>query len=510
MAPMQRITALAPQPLFSSAATRRIEAAAAARLPPQALMQRAGAACANLVRALAPHARCVWIACGAGNNGGDGLEAAALLQRAGVPVVVTWLGTPQALPADALAAWQRACAAGVRFADAPPPLGTQDLCVDALLGLGLTAQARSSPADARLLPWLARMHSSPAPTLCVDLPSGLLADSGAWAPGFESLAHAPQSARHTLALLTLKPGLFTAHGRDAAGCVWFDDLGAAPDAHEACAQLAGAPPPPPARAHASHKGHFGDVAVIGGEALATRGLGMTGAAMLAAQAALHAGAGRVLLALLDAGATAALPEQAELMLRHVATLDLAQGAVVCGCGGGSAIAACLPRVLREARRLVLDADALNAIAADSALQRLLAARGERADCASALTPHPLEAARLLDCSSAQVQADRLASAQALAARYRCTVLLKGSGSVIAAPGRLAHLNPTGNALLATGGSGDVLAGLLGARLAAARSASADAAFTAASQACWQHGALADGWPAGRALTASRLARALSA
>ena len=504
---MQRITADQPHALFDTAATRRIEAATAAALPPHSLMQRAGRATARLALALAPHARRIWIACGGGNNGGDGLEAAMLLHRAGHPVVVTWLGTPGTLPADAHQSWQRARAAGVPFAGEPPSLGPQDLCVDALLGIGLTAQARARAPDARLIAWLAQMQASTAPTLCVDLPSGLVADTGQWAPGFEALAAAPRSARHTLALLTLKPGLFTAHGRDAAGSCWLDGLGVDVGSHAPGAWLAGPPAPAP-RVHASHKGSHGDVAVIGGEGLAVRGMGMTGAAILAASAALHAGAGRVLLALLDAGASPALPAWPELMLRRVDALQLDHGAVVCGCGGGQAVAAWLPDVLQRASRLVLDADALNAIALDSTLQGLLQQRGQRPGCATVLTPHPLEAARLLGGTAASVQADRLAGAQTLAERHGCTVLLKGSGSIIAAPGQVPHVNPTGNALLATGGTGDVLAGLVGARLAAAPAASAAAAFDAAVQACWQHGAVADNWPAARALTASQLAQSL--
>ena len=134
---MQRITPAQPHALFSTAATRAIEAAAAAALPPHTLMQRAGRATARLALALAPHARTFWIACGSGNNGGDGLEAATLLHRAGHPVAVTWLGTPGGLPVDARLSWQRARDAGVPFIDAPPVLGPQDLCVDALLGIGL-------------------------------------------------------------------------------------------------------------------------------------------------------------------------------------------------------------------------------------------------------------------------------------------------------------------------------------------------------------------------------------
>ncbi|MBS0391874.1 MAG: NAD(P)H-hydrate dehydratase [Proteobacteria bacterium] len=504
---MQRITPDQPHALFDSAATRRMEAAAAAALPPHTLMQRAGRATARLALALAPHARCFWIACGGGNNGGDGLEAAMLLHRAGHPVRATWLGMPDALPADARLSWQRARDAGVPFADAPPVLGAQDLCVDALLGLGLTAQPRAQPPDTRLLAWLGHMHASPAPTLCIDLPSGLIADQGQFAPGL-GMNGPPAAARHTLSLLTLKSGLFTAHGRDAAGSVWFDDLGVTTPAEAPGAWLAG-PPPAAARPHASHKGSRGDVAIIGGEGLAARGMGMTGAALLAAGAALHGGAGRVLLALLDGGATTALPQQPELMLRRFEALALDSATVVCGCGGGAAVAAVLPQVLEQAPRLVLDADALNAIAADPQLQALLHARGQRPDHATVLTPHPLEAARLLACDTASVQADRLAAARVLAERFACTALLKGSGSVIATSGQPPRINPTGNALLATGGTGDVLAGLVGARLAAAPRADAMAAFDAASHACWLHGAAADCWPQGQALTAGRLAQALA-
>ncbi|MGE8375036.1 MAG: ADP-dependent NAD(P)H-hydrate dehydratase, partial [Diaphorobacter nitroreducens] len=204
----------------------------------------------------------------------------------------------------------------------------------------------------------------------------------------------------------------------------------------------------------------------------------------------------------------ALPQQPELMLRRCDALALDHATVVCGCGGGAAVAAVLPDVLQQSARLVLDADALNAVAADPHLQHLLRERG-RQGRPTVLTPHPLEAARLLAGTTAAVQADRLAAARTLADQYGCTVLLKGSGSVIAAPGHTPLINPTGNARLATGGTGDVLAGLLGARLAA-EPAQAGAAFAAAGNACWEHGAAADRWPAGRSLTAGALAHSLNA
>ena len=495
---MHRIAHHQPHPLFNTAATRRIEHAAAAALPPHTLMQRAGWAVARLALALAPHARTVWIACGPGNNGGDGLEAAAHLRRSGRQVVVTWLGEPGRAPADALASWQRAQAAGVQWSDAAPEhLGPDDLCIDALLGIGQSAR----PQSEHLRACLQALHASPAPVLAVDLPSGLDADTGQFLPGF-ALDTAPRAPRHTLSLLTLKPGLFTAAGRDAAGQVWLDGLGVEPGHEPPSAWLSGPAQAAP-RTHASHKGSYGDVAVVGGEGLAEHGLGMGGAALLAASAALHGGAGRVLVALLDGGALQLDVQQPELMFRRFEALQLDQLTAVCGCGGGQAVARVLPEVIAQSARLVLDADALNTIAADTALPPLVAARGRRGQ-PTVLTPHPLEAARLLGLTTAEIQADRLGAAQRLAQRFGCVAVLKGSGTVVAAPGQVPAINPTGNARLATAGTGDVLAGVVGARLAAG----ADA-LQAACGAVHAHGLAADQWPAGQALTAGVLARRIS-
>lgn len=474
-------------PLFDIAATRRIEAAAAAALPAHTLMQRAGLATARLALALAPHARCVWIACGPGNNGGDGLEAAMQLRQWGANPVVTWLGDETRLPEDARASLQRARDAGVCFADTPPALGAHDLAIDALLGIGATR----APAG-RMAEVLAQLHANAAPLLAVDAPTGLDVDTGVFSASLP--AHQAGKDIYTLALLTLKPGLFTAHGRDACGTLWFDDLNVN-TADEAPTARLNAPPPPAPRPHASHKGSFGDVAIIGGAA------DMGGAAYLAALGALHGGAGRVYVARLDDAAPS--PAFPELMHRRVDALELEQLTTVCGCGGGQAVRVELPQVLERAARLVLDADALNAIAADAALQKLLAARHAR-EQATILTPHPLEAARLLGNTAAQVQAGRFTAAQELAARYACTVALKGSGTIIAAPERTPRINTSGNARLAAPGTGDVLAGLCGALLAAGSDA-----FSAASAAVWRHGAAANNWPphAGH-LTASALAQRL--
>jgi len=478
---MQRITPDRAWPLFDVGATRDIEQAAAAGLPAHTLMQRAGRAVAKLAAAVAPNAKAVWIACGPGNNGGDGLEAALHLHQWGKQVVVTWLGDEERAPADALASLRRAREAGVPFAKQPPP--AWELAVDALFGLG-----HSRPLEGAAVQWAAAMNRAAGSVLAVDIPSGLDSDTGSG-----EAVH----AAHTLSLLTLKPGLFTAQGRDAAGQVWLDDLGVAADTSNCVAKLVG-PPNSASRPHASHKGSYGDVAVIGGAP------GMAGAALLAASAALHGGAGRVFVGLLDNAAITVDATQPELMFRDWSSLDLASMSVACGCGGGDAVRAVLPKVLSTVRTLVLDADALNAIASDTQLQSLLQARSRR-NRVTVLTPHPLEAARLLSCSAAQVQADRLAASRELVKQFACTVVLKGSGSIIAAPGCTPLINPTGNARLATAGTGDVLAGLLAARIA-----SSTDTFNAASGAVYEHGLAADRWPAGLALTASALARALSA
>ncbi|RYY81479.1 MAG: NAD(P)H-hydrate epimerase, partial [Comamonadaceae bacterium] len=270
---MRRITSRNATDLHDVAGTRRIEAAAAARLAPHALMGRAGAAVARLALALAPHARCIWIACGPGNNGGDGLVAATELHRLGARPIVTLLGSDDRRPPDAAAALARAREAGVRFSDAPP--AEFDLSIDALLGIGA-----ARPIEGDMASWLIRMRSAASPLLSIDVPSGLDADTG---HSLQRALHGEMhraGPRHCLSLLTLKPGLFTADGRDLAGEVWLDSLDTTCDEAAPVARL-GVARPVRGRLHASHKGSYGDVAVIGGAP------GMAGAAWLAAAAALH-------------------------------------------------------------------------------------------------------------------------------------------------------------------------------------------------------------------------------
>jgi ADP-dependent NAD(P)H-hydrate dehydratase / NAD(P)H-hydrate epimerase len=474
--------------LYDLAATRQFEDTATASLPAHTLMQRAGLSTARLALALAPHARHIWVACGPGNNGGDGLEAALQLQLMGKTPVVTWLGNAQTAPADATASHARALVAGVAFATEPP--AKFDLCIDALLGIGT-----SRPAQGLMAEWIAHINALSAPVLAIDLPSGLNSDTG-------SVTGPCVQASHTLSLLTLKPGLFTGMGRDHSGEVWFESLSDAPcdpiwGSTEPCAVL-NAAPIECLRAHASHKGSYGDVAVIGGAP------GMTGAPLLAARAALQHGAGRIFVSLLDGGTMAVDTTQPELMFRPIDALEIAHMTAVCGCGGGVAIAAHLGKILSTTPRLVLDADALNSIATDAQLEKLLKARQSR-NLLTVLTPHPLEAARLLGMSTSEIQHNRLAAAEQLAQRMGCTVVLKGSGSIIASPGERSVINPTGNARLATAGTGDVLAGMIGARLAAGAS-TPTAAHQATCEAVYLHGLKADQWPSNQPLTAGELTR----
>jgi hydroxyethylthiazole kinase-like uncharacterized protein yjeF len=474
--------------LLGVAATRRREAAALAAAAPFALMARAGDAVARLALAIAPHAERVVIFAGAGNNGGDGIEAATRLNAMGKRATVLRVGTKAAPPADAAQALARAIAAGVAISDwngdARAAEHDADLVVDALLGIGA---ARAPEGDlAAAIACIAKHAARGARVLAVDVPSGLNVDRG------QPIGAACVVAHETLTLIAPKPGLFTGSGRDHAGRVWWAPIGVDDDGAEPDAWLVGRRDPWSVlapRPQASHKGSFGDVAVVGGAP------GMTGAAWLAAHAAHAAGAGRVYVDLVRDDATLAPsdefdPTRPELMVRpgwSGADAAVVQATtVVCGCGGGDAVRSRLPRLLSLTPRIVLDADALNAIATDASLVTLVAARQARG-LATILTPHPLEAARLLTTTAAAVQGDRISAARELASRYGAVVVLKGSGTVIAAGNGVPRINATGNASLASAGTGDVLAGWIGGRWAASRAAALDVATLAVVE----HGAAAE-------------------
>jgi len=463
-----------PAALYSVAEIRAIEADYQARLAPGTLMRRAGEAASNLaLELLAGVKGPVLVLAGPGNNGGDALECAAELADAGVAVDVVLLAPDAPAPSpEAAQALARARAGAVRFVDDIDDHRRYRLAVDGLFGIGL---ARALAGRARAL--VERLDTLACPVLALDVPSGLDADTGSIV-GPDGVA---VRATHTLTYLGDKPGLHTADGCDHAGRVHVALLGV---------DLAQAAPPqavinaPTLFAHHlrprrqnSHKGSYGDVAVLGGAH------GMAGALLLAARAALFAGAGKVFGAAIDPG-LGVDPTHPEIMLRDAAGFVFENRSVAAGPGMGDSAGATrmLAKALDTAKALVLDADALNLIAASPELQARVAARPEPA----LLTPHPLEAARLLGVTAAVIQADRLENARELAMRLNAVVVLKGAGSVIARPDGQVAINPTGNPGLATGGTGDVLAGLCAALLAQAWPA-----WEAALGAVWLHGAAAD-------------------
>ena len=463
--------------LYSLDEIRVVELAAQASLPPGTLMQRAGTSAAELALHFLPQhgERRVLVLAGPGNNGGDALGMAARLAAA-CEVVVILFADPAKLPADAAQAWRRAQKSDAEFADPEEACALLaqhwPLVVDGLFGIGLSRAITGLLHDV-----IAALNVSDSTVLSLDIPSGLDADTGAIV-GDDGIA---VIATHTLTFIGDKPGLHTCEGRDHAGVVSLAGLGIAPVLFPPCRATLNWPTLfnrflKPRRQN-SHKGSYGDVAVIGGAS------GMAGATLLSARAAIKSGAGRTYAMFLD-GAITLDPQQPELMCRRADDFEFGTAALVVGPGLGQSQAArtLLERVLPTADPLVLDADALNLIAAAPALQKQLASRRTPA----ILTPHPLEAARLLGVTSKAVQADRMAAARALAQSLCAIVVLKGSGSIIAMPNGYAAINPTGNPGLATAGSGDVLAGVCGALLAQGLPP-----WEAALAAVWLHGSAAD-------------------
>lgn len=489
-APVRVLPCRRPWPLYDVAGTRTIEAERAKQVPSGDLMVRAGLAVARWVAALAPHAQDIWFACGPGGNGGDGLHAAARLAQQGRSVRISLHAHPDQMSADAKRGLERARQAGARI-QADPPARRVDVAVDALLGIGSRLEPRGA-----VLEGANALQRCGAPILAIDLPTGLDPLTGTVSRQAQVTAHA------TLALLTLRPGLFTGSGRDVCGDIWLEPLEInGPDtfSSNAIARLTHPDEHPGAwvaRAHDSHKGRFGDVWVIGGAA------GMTGAARLAAHAALASGAGRTFLTLLDQQARGTDPLRPEWLSvdRHVLADAAAwkSATVVCGCGGAEDIDELMPLLLNHASRLVIDADGLNALTRHPHWMDRLCERG-RLGRGTVLTPHPLEAARLLACDTATVQADRLKAARTLAERLAATVVLKGSGTVICTPGKTTAVNSNGGPALAAGGSGDVLAGWLGGLWAQATQGAADLdaltlAHRVACSAVWLHGEAAQACP----------------
>lgn len=470
--------------LYRSASIRAIEAHALSALPPGTLMQRAGAAAAHWITRRWPLARRVVVACGPGNNGGDGYVCATELRR--LSRAVDCIALAPATTNDARAAeraWQQAGGVVLAPEHADEALAAADLIVDALFGIGL-----SRPLDGIAARWTTQMRRAAAPVVALDVPSGLDADTGAWVGGVVGV-----QADATISFVAAKPGLFTAEGADATGALVVDPLGVcptqAPDGTLSSPDSFAALREP--RLRNTHKGRFGDVQVIGGAA------GMVGAALIAARAALQLGAGRVYVRLLE-GRVDVDPATPELMFRAPLADTAAVTVIGCGLGDGADARAALDQALQTARPCVLDADALNLIAAEPDGPACLRA----SSALRVLTPHPLEAARLLRITAQEVQRDRIGACCALARASGAWVVLKGAGTVIASPAGAWWINPTGSPALATAGSGDALAGMLGALLAQGFEGQ-----SAVLGAVWLHGRAADLTDADVGLLASEIAPA---
>jgi hydroxyethylthiazole kinase-like uncharacterized protein yjeF len=406
-------------PLFRTAGIRAIEARFADVLPP--LMERAGAAVAAAARAMLDEAKGpILIVAGPGNNGGDGLVAARFLRQQGCDVTV------------------------VRAGNEPIPERDWRLVIDALFGIGLTRAIEGTFATA-----VERINALSCPVLAIDIPSGLCADTG------RVLGTAVRATR-TISFIAGKPGLYTLEGPDHCGDILVDTLGVAlgdPEGRLISTELFRNLLLP--RKRNTHKGDYGRVGIVGGAP------GMAGAALLAGRAALQLGAGRVYVGMLER--LAVDPLQPELMLRAANETPGLADVLAIGPGLGQATEALdlLRRVVDSTLPRVFDADALNLLAAHP----VLLGKVSRGDTPPVLTPHPAEAARLLGTTTDAVQADRLAAALELALRHRAVVVLKGCGSVVATPEGQWFINATGNAGLASAGSGDALTGMIAALLA---------------------------------------------
>ncbi|RFF32878.1 NAD(P)H-hydrate dehydratase [Wenzhouxiangella sediminis] len=408
------------------------------------LMRRAGRRAFEILRGRWPEARAVTICCGGGNNGGDGYVVARLAKEAGLSVQLIAMKAPDELASTAAQAARDWLALGGTVEN-PDERLRGDVIVDALLGTGLDRPVRDDYA--RLID---HINDERRPVLAVDVPSGLNADTGM-----------PQGrcvrAEATVTFIGRKRGLHTGQAGRWCGAVLFDSLETPPAIHEGMAadamlldasQLSGWLPPRPAD---THKGDLGRLLVVGGNH------GMAGAPVLAGRAALRTGSGLVTLATRAQNALLAPSIQPELMSHGVETLEafepLVERADILALGPGLGqddwARALFKRAVESEHPIVVDADGLNLLAGEPTR------RGNWI-----LTPHPGEAARLLDTGVAEVQADRFAAVSALAERFEAVVVLKGHGSLVAGPGSGVAVCPHGNPAMASAGMGDALTGIV--------------------------------------------------
>ncbi len=434
--------------IYSVDAVRDIDRAAidGAGIPGYTLMTRAAEAALEYASELFPRARAWQILCGGGNNAGDGYVLARLAAERDISVSVLAVADPASLGGDAKTAYTDFAAAGGECAMWDGQLdGGTDLLIDGLLGSGLEREVGGAFASA-----VDAVNGHPAPVLALDIPTGIHGDSGA-------VMGKAVEADATITFVGLKSGLFLGNGPSHCGRIRFADLdipGACRDgiAGRMCrmtgAALKRALPPRPRDAH---KGKFGHVLVVGG------GPGMPGAVRLAGEAALRSGAGLVSIATHPSHHAAVPAGRPELMCHAAAEPGdieaLLAGATAVALGPGLGRSEWAVALFEAATELdvplVLDADALN----------LLAERKRRKD-GWILTPHPGEAARLLDCPVAEVQADRLAALARLAERYGGTVALKGVGTLVSSKDGLPWFCTAGNPGMASPGMGDALTGII--------------------------------------------------
>lgn len=431
---------------------QNLEMRAANQLGADTLMKRAGAAAAELIMKRLEDAgveqRRVTLLVGPGNNGGDALACACELREKGAVVNVVLPGGRRPTSALALVQLERWTQAGGTTYDDPYMTEKADCVVDGLFGTGLAKPITGDYLDAVL--WF---NERQALKVSLDIPSGLNPVTGHWTGSYPGC-----SADVTITFLCVKSGLYMCEGADAAGEIVLNELDVSvPLSPLSVIGTDEFPRVLRPRVKNSHKGDYGSVAVIGGTD------GMIGASILAARSALISGAGRVTLECRAEHAPHVDMVYPEIMFatKPVNLEDF--DAIVLGCGLGTSAEA-KARVIEALncqKPLILDADALNIIAADIKLQDMVLAR--RAP--TVLTPHPGEAARLLRRDTAGVTADRVAACRELAVQTGAIVVLKGAGTVISMRSSRTWINPTGSPMLATGGSGDVLAGMIGAMFA---------------------------------------------
>ncbi len=448
-----------PQPLthclYSCEQTRQLDALAIdeAKIPGIQLMNRAGRAAFTLLLSRWPELERVIVVCGGGNNGGDGYIVAGLAAQRNIEVQLYSCCDAKGLRGDAATARDFALAQGV-VVQAADDLSIMDddgktIVVDAALGTGFSGELR---APLRTL--FRTLNAASLPVLALDIPSGLEGDTGF--ADADALV-----ATHTITFIGVKQGLLTGRGPALCGELSFDDLGVPSSIIDqvqsriTCVNQAQALSP---RVVDAHKNAFGHVLIVGGE------LGMGGAVMLAAEAALRCGAGLVSVATRPEHVAPLLARLPEVMARGInAGIELADliekaDVIVVGPGLGQSAWSqqLLYFVLQSAKAKVIDADALNLITS--------ASLGDFVSEQCVFTPHPGEAARLLSCETQTIARDRFAAVRKLQSNLGGVVLLKGAGTLID-DGVSTTLTAVGNPGMAVAGMGDVLSGVIAALMA---------------------------------------------